>query len=165
MKSSSILLQEPSKQSSNTDSCGNLADSYWLCIYLWQFQRHVNLYQHNMNLYLWRFQRYLYLFVTIFLLKVFRTVSCDYSSQYIYYPLFIVIIKFHIFSWELIPSVIFSTSICVVRWWNEWILESSTIRLCREQELAFKKFTALQHWDNFEICSFKYPQLAPCIPF
>ena len=122
-KSSSILLQEPSKQSSNTDSCGNLADSYWLCIYLWQFQRYVNLYlwqnQHNMNLYLWRFQRYLYLFVTIFLLKVFRTVSCDYSSQYIYYPLFIVIIKFHIFSWELIPSVIFSTSICVVRWWNE----------------------------------------------
>ena len=121
-KPGSILLQEPSKQSSNTDSCGNLADSYWLCIYLWQFQRHVkftNLYQHNMNLYLWRFQRYLYLFVTIFLLKVFRTVSCDYSSQYIYCPLFIVIIKFHIFSWELIPSVIFSTTICVVRWWNE----------------------------------------------
>ena len=118
-KPGSILLQEPSKQSSNTDSCGNLADSYWLCIYLWQFQRHVkftNLYQHNMNLYLWRFQRYLYLFVTIFLLKVFRTVSCDYSSPHIYCPLFIVIIKFHIFSWELIPSVIFSTSICVVRW-------------------------------------------------
>ena len=80
-KSSSILLQEPSKQSSNTDSCGNLADSYRLCIYLWQFQRHVNISlwqnQHHMNLYLWRFQSYLYLFLTICLLKVFRTVSCD----------------------------------------------------------------------------------------